>query len=71
MKETGFKIEQANGVTIFTNYTDFVLEVSEVPVKPKRKYNLIFIIPAKSFKILDRIYEMELTKLSFHLKEKE
>lgn len=72
MKKTGFKIEQESGVIIFTNYTDFVLEVSKVPIKPKRTYKLIHVVPSKSFKMFDVIdtWNMDLNSLCFRLVSK-
>ncbi len=60
----GFSVEQKHGVTTFKNETQMYLEISVVPVKPKRKYETIMVIPPGTFKILD-VNEFDLSKFCF------
>ena len=63
-KKLGFSVEQAHGVTKFTNETDMYLEMSLVPEKPKRTYKLVMVIPPGTFKIMDQ-YQFDLSKFCF------
>lgn len=64
MKEIKFSIEQKGNISIFTNETEMYIEVSLIPVKPKRKYHDIMIIRPGQFVIHDS-YQLDLSKLCF------
>lgn len=66
----GFSIEQEDGCTWFQNNTDYILEISTVAVKPKRKTEIILIIPHGKYAIFDTGY-LDLTKISCKLVNKE
>ncbi len=65
-ESVGFSIEQKHGMTVFKNETNMMLEVSVVPVKPKRTYTTLLIIPPGSFKIYDQV-PIHLDQISFRL----
>ena len=63
-KEIKFSVEQKGNITIFTNETNMYIEVSLIPVKPKRKYIDIMVITPGKWVIHDS-YVLDLSKLCF------
>jgi len=66
--QPGFKVFQKDGVTGFENTTNMNLWISVKPIKPKRKYVDIIMIPPKSFKLFTET-EIDLTKIIFTLEK--
>lgn len=63
-KEIKFSVEQKGNITIFTNETNMYIEVSLIPVKPKRKYiDIMVITPGKC--VIHDSYVLDLSKLCF------
>jgi len=66
-KRIGFSIYQEHGITKFTNETDMYIEVSLIPVKPKRKYNDIMVITPGKF-VIHNGFPLDLSKVCFRFK---
>jgi hypothetical protein len=65
-----FTIQQKEGITIFTNETPFYIEVSLIPIRPRRKYiDIAVITPGK--RLVHGGYCLDLTKLSFRFVKRE
>ena len=64
---TGFVVFQRERLTEFENKTDLNLLISIKPIKPKRKYDDLLVVPPRSFKIIED--RLDLTKLSFTLEK--
>lgn len=63
-------VSQKEGVTRFENHSKHNLFVYIKPIKPKRKYTKIILIPSGTFKIFDAIeQEFDLTRVVFSLEK--
>lgn len=68
--EPGFRVFQKDGMTGIENTTKYNLLVSIKPIKPKRKYIDVILVPPDSFKLFTQPdFQMDLTKISFTLEE--
>lgn len=66
--EPGFKVFQKKGITGIENTTDMNLVISIKPIKPKRKYVDVILVPPNSYKMFtDPDFQIDLTKISFTL----
>lgn len=66
-EELTFKVEQKDKITIFTNDTQMYVEVSLIPIPPKRKYiDIMVITPGKC--VVHDGYQVDLSKLCFRFK---
>lgn len=60
-----FEIQVIQKVLKLTNHSKLRLIMSDVPVKPKRKYKALRIVPPKSFIIFDFDEEFDMSTVSF------
>lgn len=65
-----FSVNQEGAITKFVNNSDMDLWVSLVPIKPKRRYSDICVVPSGEFRIYDHS-PIDLTKVSFRLINKQ
>lgn len=65
IEESGFTVYQKCGITRIDNSSKQKLIVSVKPIKPKRKYISVYLVPPLSFIIIDKT--IDLNKLSFSL----
>lgn len=64
MENYKLTIEQRGNITVFKNETNMHIEVSLIPVKPKRKYTAIMLIKPRNYVIHDS-YPLDLSKICF------
>lgn len=68
-KNQFFKIERIDdSVTKFTNYSEYICIISNIPIPPKRKYIDITLIYPKQFKIFDS--PIDITTISIRFEKK-
>ena len=65
--KAAFTFEIRHGSTIIENHSDFILEISEKPISPKRKIWLKRIVAPKSSLLLD-YEELKIEDLYFSFK---
>ena len=65
-----FNVFQKDGLTKFENHSEYHLFLYAKPVKPKRKYKKIILIPRGSFKVFDmKEDKIDLTTVVFSLEK--
>jgi len=60
-----FEIKKLGEAIQFINHSKFMMIVSVIPKKPKRKYHDLLMVQPESFKILDKEWAFDITMVSF------